>query len=257
MINQRNLLSSVALALLLSTRASAQDAATSIAWEGPTADQSREFSFVSSIPNNPYNTQSFCLPSGQQLIKVTNSDAKANTPAHISIVGDVDRNCINVNATWTAPNPVCRDVPEVKWGAIFPTVEQNKRCTDVPTTISLTVNYVVGIYSVFTHWNAPPGLAEKAQQDVKLLNAFFSQQGIKVSEPDHQSYVGQRANHPQRLVVYYWEQDRRESERIAALANDWVQSSQIGGPNFNVLDNTTASEKGPHAAVAVEFWLPE
>jgi hypothetical protein len=196
-------------------------------------------------------------PEFRQPAKVQASTVTSNVAANINVRTDIALNCIMVDATLPPANSACFKEPETVFRGLVPELQFNQRCIAVTTKVSIKVDYLVReAYSVYMHWSSPPDLRSKAEQAAAELNKLVGDRGYKTFRPDSPPYVGKRPGFPRRLVVFYWDSDRRAAQNVADIANAWLKTSRMGGSSFNVSDQTSlAANESPRGHISLELWL--
>ena len=96
-----------------------------------------EFTSASASPTSKETT--FCLPRGEQLIRVLSANvANSNARAEVNVKGDIEANCIILNVVVPPATDICTDVPAPRWDRPSNT---RKLCTSVASRIALNVQY--------------------------------------------------------------------------------------------------------------------
>jgi hypothetical protein len=104
-----------------------------------TSINSREFIFTSGSSEPVTQQQSFCLPRGEQLIRVINvNNQSSNVHAEAHVQGDLSSNCASIVANLPATNKICTSIPAPTWTNPGRT---NQLCNSIPSTFQFSVQY--------------------------------------------------------------------------------------------------------------------
>lgn len=102
-------------------------------------NNSKLFSFNTSSTSAQTNQQTFCLPRGEQLIKVTGAHSvNSNATSNVNVVGDVATNCINLTVNLPAAKPLCLPIPAPN---LFQPNQSKELCKTVPIVLDFVVEY--------------------------------------------------------------------------------------------------------------------
>ncbi len=97
------------------------------------------FSFTNAATTSAVKQDRFCLPRGEQLVKVLQArTVSSNAASHVDVNGDTAANCIVVSATLPAARSLCVTVPAPTWSEPGKTKQV---CNNVATVLSIVVDY--------------------------------------------------------------------------------------------------------------------
>jgi hypothetical protein len=127
-------LSFALIALGAITSARAQDTNSTAA---PIVVNTKSFSFAATDAVPEVKQDSFCLPRGEQLIKVTRAySTSSNAAAAVNVSGDSTTNCINFSVNLPAAQQLCTAIPA-------PSLSEPGRATQICNTVPTVLNFVV------------------------------------------------------------------------------------------------------------------